>query len=166
MAKNDGGAFSWFLAGLGLGSLLGVLYAPRAGQETREELVSSALGSGEYVRQRSRDVQQQAGEYVERGKTQVNEYVGRGKEQASQYAGAGKEQVGGALARGREVVEVGRRKVNEVVGQGTGAVVEQKEKLAAAYEAGRQAYLETSVPTKQEAKQESELIPSGTTEKS
>ncbi len=162
MANNGGGAFSWFLAGLGLGSLLGVLYAPRAGQETREELVSSALGSGEYVRQRSRDVQQQAGQYVERGKSQINQYVGRAGEQASQYAGAGKDQVGGVLARGREVVEVGKQKVNEVVGQSAGAVVEQKEKLAAAYEAGRQAYLETSVPPKAEA----ELIPGATAEKS
>ncbi len=162
MANNGSGAFSWFLAGLGLGSLLGVLYAPRAGQETREELVSSALGSGEYVRQRSRDVQQQAGQYVERGKSQLNQYVSRAGEQASQYAEAGKDQVGGVLARGREVVEVGKQKVNEVVGQSTGAVVEQKEKLAAAYEAGRQAYLETSVPPKTEA----ELISGAPTERS
>ena len=162
MANNGNGAFSWFLAGLGLGSLLGVLYAPRAGQETREELMSSAIGSGEYVRQRSRDVQQQAGQYVERGKSQVNEYVGRGKEQVGQYAGAGRDQVSDVLSRGREVVEVGRQKVNEVVGQTTGTVVEQKEKLAAAYEAGRQAYLDTSVPAKQGA----ELIPGTPAEKS
>ena len=35
MADQDGGGFVWFLAGLGLGGLIGVLYAPRAGSEIR-----------------------------------------------------------------------------------------------------------------------------------
>ncbi len=143
---NGGGAFSWFLAGLGLGSLLGVLYAPRPGQETREELVATALGSGEYVRQRSRDVQQRAGEYVDRGKGQVGEYVGRGKEQLGQYTEAGKGQVNQYVERGKSAVEAGKQKVTDVYNQGANAIVEQKEKLAASYEAGKQAYVQTSVP--------------------
>lgn len=161
MANNGGGAFSWFLAGLGLGSLLGVLYAPRAGQETREELVATALGSGEYVRQRSRDVQGQAGEYVNRGRGQVNEYVVRGKQQLGQYTEAGKSQVNDYVARGRGAVEAGRQKINDIYSQGANAVQEQKEKLAASYEAGRQAYLDTSVPKTKE-----ELIPSSAVENS
>ncbi len=161
MANNGGGAFSWFLAGLGLGSLLGVLYAPRAGQETREELVSTALGSGEYVRQRSRDAQGQAGEYVNRGRGQVNEYVVRGKQQFGQYAETGKSQVNDYVARSRGAVEAGRQKINDIYSQGANAVQEQKEKLAASYEAGRKAYIETSAPKTQE-----ELIPSGTVENS
>jgi hypothetical protein len=44
MADNDNGVsgLGWFLAGLGLGALVGVLYAPKAGKETREDLVASA----------------------------------------------------------------------------------------------------------------------------
>ena len=126
MSKENGGssAFSWFLAGLGIGSLVGVLYAPRAGYETREELVSSALGSKEYLRQRSREATQSAGEYVGRGREQVNQYVSRGK---------------GA-------VEVGRQKINEAYSTSRQSLADQKEKLSAAYEAGRQAYQETTAP--------------------
>ena len=40
--EKQSSGFSWFLAGLGLGALIGVLYAPKAGRETREELMSSA----------------------------------------------------------------------------------------------------------------------------
>ncbi len=42
---NDSGVsgLGWFLAGLGVGALVGVLYAPKAGKETREDLVASAL---------------------------------------------------------------------------------------------------------------------------
>lgn len=154
--SQGGSSFSWFLAGLGLGSLLGVLYAPRPGQETRDELVSSALGGTEFVRQRSRDVAQTAGQYVERSKGQVSEYVNRGKEQATQYTSVGKEQANQYVAKGKEVVETGRQKINEVYSQGAHVVAEQKEKIAAAIDAGKQAYTETSVP----AGSAPELIPS------
>ena len=42
---NDSGVsgLGWFLAGLGVGALVGVLYAPKAGKETREDLMASAL---------------------------------------------------------------------------------------------------------------------------
>lgn len=134
MANNTqgGSGFSWFLAGLGLGSLLGVLYAPKAGQDTRDELLASAMGSREYVRDRSREAGRLAGDYVERGKGQVNEYVSRGK---------------GA-------VEQGRQKANDAYSQGRNAVAEQKEKISAAYEAGKQAYNETTVAPSHE-----DLIP-------
>ncbi len=144
-SSNGSSGFSWFLAGLGLGSLLGVLYAPRAGQETRDELVSTALGSTEYVRQRSRDVQRNAGDYVSRGKQQLNNYTE-----------AGKGQVGDYVSRGKGAVETGRQKINEVYNQGAHAVTEQKEKLSAAVDAGKKAYNETTVPETKE-----ELIPSG-----
>ena len=133
--SSGGSGFSWFLAGLGLGSLLGVLYAPRAGAETREELVATALGSGDYLKQRSQQATRAAGDYVERGRSQVNDYVERGKSQAGQYAVAGK-----------MAVETGRQKINEAYNQSRQAVADQKEKLGAAYDAGKQAYVETSAP--------------------
>ncbi len=158
MSKDSqgGSAFSWFLAGLGLGSLLGVLYAPRPGQETRDELVSTALGSTEYVRQRSREVATTAGEYVGRSKGQVADYVSRGKDQATQYTSVGKDQASQYIAKGKDAVETGRQKINEVYSQSAQAIAEQKEKLAAAIEAGKQAYTETTAPPAST----SELIPS------
>ncbi|MGO9211178.1 MAG: YtxH domain-containing protein, partial [Terriglobales bacterium] len=48
MAEDSGG-FGWFLAGLGLGALIGVLYAPKAGRETREDILRSAEEGREYV---------------------------------------------------------------------------------------------------------------------
>ena len=38
--ENGISGLGWFLAGLGIGALVGVLYAPKAGKETREELVA------------------------------------------------------------------------------------------------------------------------------
>jgi gas vesicle protein len=70
MAEKDSGlSAGWFLAGLGLGALLGVLYAPKSGKETREEIARTA-----------REAKERAGEFVERGREHLDEYVDRGKE--------------------------------------------------------------------------------------
>ena len=49
MADNDNGVngLGWFLAGLGIGAVVGVLYAPKAGKETRDDLAASARDAKE-----------------------------------------------------------------------------------------------------------------------
>ncbi len=44
---------AWFVAGLGVGALVGILYAPKSGRETREDLASGAREGTEYLRQRT-----------------------------------------------------------------------------------------------------------------
>ena len=110
--------FSWFLAGLGIGALVGVLYAPKSGRETREELISGAREGTEYIRQRSREAADQMSGMVDRSKAQVNEYVDRG----------------------REYVDRGKAQWDEFVSQGRQFVNEQTGKVSAAMDAGRQAY--------------------------
>ena len=77
MSDRDGNSFGWFLAGLGLGAAVGILYAPRSGSETREVLRSRAEEGKEYVRDRARVAREQAGEWVDRGR----DVVGQQKEQ-------------------------------------------------------------------------------------
>ena len=55
MSDRDGNSFVWFLAGLGLGALAGILYAPRSGAETREQLKARAEEGKEYMRTRARE---------------------------------------------------------------------------------------------------------------
>jgi gas vesicle protein len=72
MSDHDGNSFVWFLAGLGLGALAGVLYAPRAGTETREVLRARAEEGRDYVRNRARDAREQAAQWADRGRDVVN----------------------------------------------------------------------------------------------
>lgn len=65
---DEGGGFGWFLAGLGLGALLGVLYAPKSGRETREDLLRSADEGRDFVIDRARQARAQADQWVERGR--------------------------------------------------------------------------------------------------
>jgi gas vesicle protein len=74
MAENNGSnSFVWFLAGLGLGALAGVLYAPRSGSETREALRARAEEGRDYMRSRAREARSQASEWVDRGRDVVNQ---------------------------------------------------------------------------------------------
>jgi gas vesicle protein len=74
MSDRDGGnSFVWFLAGLGLGALVGVLYAPRAGSETRDALRARAEEGRDYVKSRAREARNQASEWVDRGRDLVTQ---------------------------------------------------------------------------------------------
>lgn len=73
MSDHDGNSFMWFLAGLGVGALVGILYAPRAGSETREVLRSKAEEGREYMKSRARQAREQASDWAERGRDIVNQ---------------------------------------------------------------------------------------------
>jgi gas vesicle protein len=73
MADNDSNSLVWFLAGLGLGALAGVLYAPRSGSETREALRVRAEEGRDYVRNRAREARDQASQWADKGRDVVNQ---------------------------------------------------------------------------------------------
>lgn len=87
MADRDGNSFLWFLAGLGIGAIAGVLYAPRSGDETREALRSKAEEGRDFVRERARQARQQASELADRGRDLLNQQ----KEQFRSAYEAGKQ---------------------------------------------------------------------------
>src|SRR5579884_2715884 len=105
MSDEKSNGFSWFLAGLGLGALLGVLYAPKSGRETREDLVNSAREGGEYIRQRSREAADQVNAYVERSK----EYFEKGRAQWNDLVSQGRQFVNEQGERVSAAVEAGRQ---------------------------------------------------------
>ena len=73
MSDSDGkGGLLWFLTGLGIGAVVGILYAPHSGSETREILMSKAEESGEYVRKRAREARDQAEQWAQKGKEVYN----------------------------------------------------------------------------------------------
>ena len=87
MADSDGNSALWFLAGLGIGAVVGILYAPRSGTETREVLRSKAEEGREYVRNRARDAREQAEQWADRGRETLNQQ----KEQIRSAFEAGKQ---------------------------------------------------------------------------
>jgi gas vesicle protein len=122
---NGGGSgFGWFLVGLGIGAAIGVLYAPRAGTDTRESLAEGTRKRKQYLKQKSREAAAQVNTYVDAGKEQFGDYVEKGKQ---------------AVAQGRSQVE-------DYVDRGRKVVAKHASKVSAAVDAGKSAYTATTSP--------------------
>ncbi|MGB7556787.1 MAG: YtxH domain-containing protein [Candidatus Korobacteraceae bacterium] len=73
MSDRDGSGFLWFLAGVGIGAAVGILYAPKPGDETRQQIREAAEESRESVRARARQAREQAGGWAEKGRDYLNQ---------------------------------------------------------------------------------------------
>src|SRR5215468_7712301 len=87
MADNVGSKVTYFLVGLGIGALVGILFAPKSGEETREYLSQRAEEGKEYAQRKARELRERAEDLVERGKQVAN----RQKESLSAAVDAGRE---------------------------------------------------------------------------
>jgi gas vesicle protein len=64
---------SYFFLGLGLGVAAGILFAPKSGEETREFLRQKADEGSDFLKRRGEDLREQAGDYVEKGRSVLNQ---------------------------------------------------------------------------------------------
>jgi gas vesicle protein len=87
MADNVGSKVSYFLVGLGVGALMGVLFAPKSGEETREYLSKRADDGREFAQKKARELRERADELIERGK----DVATRKRESISAAVEAGRE---------------------------------------------------------------------------
>jgi gas vesicle protein len=107
--ENKINGLAWFVAGLGVGALVGILYAPKAGRETREDLITGAREGTEYLRARTRKAAEQVADLVDKGKEQVGEYVDRGRAQWEEFVERGKNLVTEQTGRVSAAVEAGEQ---------------------------------------------------------
>jgi len=87
MADNVGSKVTYFLVGLGVGALVGILFAPKSGEETREYLSLKADEGRDYAQRKARELRERAEDIVERSKQAAS----RQKETLSAAVDAGRE---------------------------------------------------------------------------
>jgi gas vesicle protein len=71
LAQNISPNVNYFLVGLGIGSAVGILFAPKSGQETREYIAKKTREANEYTRKQARELRDRAEDAVERGKETI-----------------------------------------------------------------------------------------------
>ena len=96
--RDSTNSFMWFLAGLGFGALLGVLYAPRSGRETREAIKNSAQEGSDYLKTRGREARDTMNQWVDRGK----DVVGQQKDKISAAIDASRQAYREAAGEGKK----------------------------------------------------------------
>ncbi len=69
--EENGGGFFWFLAGLGLGAAIAMLYAPRPGREVRGFISESAGNARDFLTRRGPEVYDKGQELIEEAATMV-----------------------------------------------------------------------------------------------
>lgn len=88
MDENKG--LSYFFLGLGVGVALGIVFAPKSGEETRDMIRSKVDEGTDLLRRRS-------GELAQAARETANDYVDRGRSAVTKQ----REQLGAAVEAGK-----------------------------------------------------------------
>ena len=111
MADSTGSKISFFLVGLGIGALVGILFAPKSGEETREFLAKKA---------------EEGRDYAQRKAEETREFLSKKADESRDYAQ-------------RKAKEL-RERAEDLVSQSKQVVTHEKDSISAAVDAGREAY--------------------------
>jgi gas vesicle protein len=79
MADNVGSKVTYFLVGLGVGALVGILFAPKSGEDTREFLSKKADEGRDFAQRKAKELRERADDLIERSKDAAS----RGKDSIS-----------------------------------------------------------------------------------
>lgn len=127
MAENDGSAtekLTFLLIGAGIGATLALLFAPKSGRELRGDIADYTKKGLDAANEGARALGERA-----------TEVYGTASGRVAEAYGTASGRVADAYGTAREKVAQGAEVVSEVAAR-------QKEQIAAAIEAGKQAYRE------------------------
>lgn len=78
MASCDVGTkVSYFVAGLGIGAAIALLFAPQSGEETRKRIAEKAQDGRDFMTAKGREIRKQAEDLVDQGTDLVNKQKAR-----------------------------------------------------------------------------------------
>jgi gas vesicle protein len=150
MSDNENGSaaekLTFLLIGAGIGATLALLFAPKSGRELREDIADVTRrgidAAGEGVR-RAGDT---ASELYDTGRTRAGEAYSAARDRFGDAYGTARDRVGEVYGTARERVTdaygTAREKVTDSASTVSEVASRQKDQIAAAIEAGKQAYQE------------------------
>lgn len=113
---------TYLLIGGGIGAIVALLFAPKSGQELREDIADATRKGIEKSKEAAGQLQEKAGEYYEVGREKATEYYQTAQEKATELAEKAKEAAvrtgnpfSAAIDAGKEAYTAEKRK-NEAKG--------------------------------------------------
>ena len=126
---------TFFLVGAGIGAVLALLFAPKSGEELRNDIADATRKGIDKSREAAQQIGTKASEYYDTGKQKAGEYYDAARETAEEYYEATSE-------RAADLYDTASSKAGEVVTKTRDAVTNQAGSISAAVEAGKKAYIE------------------------
>ena len=126
---------TFFLVGAGIGAVLALLFAPKSGEDLRNDIADATRKGIDKSRDAATQLGQKANEYYDVGKQKAGEVYGAARETAEEYYEATRE-------RAADIYDTASSKAGEVVAKTRDAVSTQAGSISAAVEAGKKAYIE------------------------
>lgn len=126
---------TFFLVGAGIGAVLALLFAPKSGEELRNDIADATRKGIDKSREAAQQLGTKASEYYDATKQKAGEYYEGARETAEEYYEATRERAG-------ELYDTATAKASEVVAKTRDAARTQAGSISAAVEAGKKAYVE------------------------
>jgi gas vesicle protein len=133
--ENISTKLTFFLVGAGIGAVLALLFAPKSGEELRNDIADATRKGIDKSREAAQQLGTKASEVYDTTRQKAGEYYEGARETAEEYYEATRE-------RASELYDTATSKAGEVVAKTRDAVQTQAGSLSAAVEAGKKAYVE------------------------
>jgi len=133
---------TFFLVGAGIGAVLALLFAPKSGEELRNDIADATRKGVDRSREAAQQLGAKATEYYDATRAKAGEYYDSARETAGEYYEATREKAtelyDTATAKAGEVAS----KAGQVASKTRDAATRQAGSIQAAVEAGKKAYVE------------------------
>jgi gas vesicle protein len=133
--ENISTKLTFFLVGAGIGAVLALLFAPKSGEELRNDIADATRKGIDKSREAAQQLGTKASEVYDATRQKAGEYYEGARETAEEYYEATRE-------RASDLYDTATSKAGEVVAKTRDAVQTQAGSLSAAVEAGKKAYVE------------------------
>jgi gas vesicle protein len=133
--ENISTKLTFFLVGAGIGAVLALLFAPKSGEELRNDIADATRKGIDKSREAAQQLGTKASEVYDATRQKAGEYYEGARETAEEYYEATRE-------RASDLYDTATTKAGEVVTKTRDAVQTQAGSLSAAVEAGKKAYVE------------------------
>ena len=133
--ENISTKLTFFLVGAGIGAVLALLFAPKSGEELRNDIADATRKGIDKSREAAQQLGTKASEVYDATRQKAGEYYEGARETAGEYYEATRE-------RAAELYDTASTKAGEVVAKTRDAALNQAGSISAAVEAGKKAYVE------------------------
>jgi gas vesicle protein len=147
---------TYFLVGAGIGAVLALLFAPKSGEELRNDIADATRKGIDKSKETAQQLGAKATEYYDNTRAKAGEYYETARETAGEYVAATRE-------KASELYDTATTKAGEVASLTRDAAARQAGSISAAVEAGKKAYVEEKRKT--ELSGRTEAAPTYTPEK-